>query len=87
MYPPKTKDDIVAIDATKSFQPLVTISECARLSGKKTGLVFTCQFPYATPTDFAAHWYDREDYSLLARQMAHNGIDVVCGGGVKYGMK
>ena len=69
MYPPKdAENDLVNIDASKTYQPLLTVLEAAKLSGKKTGLVFTCQFPHATPADFAAHWYDRGNYDLIAKQ-------------------
>jgi alkaline phosphatase len=85
MYPPKdAKNDLVDIDASKTYQPLLTVLEAAKLSGKKTGLVFTCQFPHATPADFSAHWYDRGNYDLIAKQMVHNDIDVLFGGGAKY---
>ena len=85
MYPPKdAENDLVNIDASKTYQPLLTVLEAAKLSGKKTGLVFTCQFPHATPADFAAHWYDRGNYDLIAKQMVYNNIDVLFGGGTKY---
>ncbi len=85
MYPPKdNENDLVVIDSAKKYQPLMTVLEAAKLSGKKTGLVFTCQFPHATPADFSAHWYDRGNYNLIAKQIVHNDIDVVFGGGAKY---
>jgi alkaline phosphatase len=45
-------------------------------------LVFTCEFPHATPADCAAHSYSRGKYEWKAPQMVHNGLDVVIGGGV-----
>jgi alkaline phosphatase len=84
MYPPKDANDLVPIDSSRAYQPLFTVLEGAKLSGKKTGLVFTCEFPHATPADFSAHWYDRQDYDVIGKQMVHNGIDVVFGGGTKY---
>jgi alkaline phosphatase len=84
MYPPKDEADLVAVDATRSYQPLLTVLEGAKLSGKKTGLVFTCQFPHATPADFSAHWYDRQDYGIIGTQMVHNNLDVVFGGGTAF---
>ncbi len=85
MYPPKDeKNDLVEIDSTKTYQPLLTVLEAAKLSGKKTGLVFTCQFPHATPADFSAHWYNRSKYDIIAKQIVHNDIDVIFGSGVKY---
>jgi alkaline phosphatase len=84
MYPPKDAADLEEIDATRSYQPLMTLLEGARLSGKMSGIVVTCYFPHATPADFAAHWYDRQEYDRLAKQMVYNGIDLVFGGGTNY---
>lgn len=84
-YPPKTNQDLVPVDATRAYQPLVTLWEAAKmLQHKATGLVFTCEFPHATPADCAAHTYNRADYKSIASQMAYNQVDVVIGGGVKY---
>lgn len=80
-YPVKTANDLVKIDATKAYQPMMTVLEAAKLSGKSTGLVFTCEFPHATPADFSAHCYSRRDYNTLSKQMVYNNIDVVFGGG------
>ncbi|MDR1780396.1 MAG: alkaline phosphatase [Tannerella sp.] len=76
------KDDIIPMDPAKAYQPLITLLEAARLThNKATGLVFTCEFPHATPADCAAHSYDRGRYDWIAPQMAHNYLDVVIGGG------
>lgn len=84
-YPQKTNHDLFPIDANKAFQPLATILEAARiLKHKATGLVFTCEFPQATPADCATHSYSRKNYSSIARQMVNNQVDIVIGGGVKY---
>ena len=84
-YPPADPgNDILPMDPDRAYQPLITFMEAARLvRGKSTGLVFTCEFPHATPADCAAHSYDRDNYSWIAPQMVHNGVDVVIGGGVK----
>ncbi|MDR1372253.1 MAG: alkaline phosphatase [Dysgonamonadaceae bacterium] len=75
--------DIVPIDSTKAYQPLMTVLEAARImQNKATGLVFTCEFPHATPADCSAHSYSRSKYEWIAPQMVHNGLDVVIGGGV-----
>ena len=82
MYPPQDAGrDLVEIDTGRAYQPLVTVLEAAKLTGKKTGLVFTCQFPHATPADFSAHHYNRDDYATIAKQMVYNNMDVVFGGG------
>ena len=66
------------------YKPIVTILEAAKKSGKSTGLVFTCQFPHATPAAFASHTDNRNDYESIAEQMVYNQVDVVLGGGYKY---
>ncbi|MDR0768557.1 MAG: alkaline phosphatase [Dysgonamonadaceae bacterium] len=76
-------NDIVPMCPEKAYQPLVTLQEAARIAGNKsTGLVFTCEFPHATPADCSAHSYNRSKYEWIAPQMVHNQIDVVIGGGV-----
>ncbi|MDR2622111.1 MAG: alkaline phosphatase [Dysgonamonadaceae bacterium] len=75
-------NDIVPMDPKKAYQPLMTLLEAARIvKNKSTGLVFTCEFPHATPADCAAHSYKRSKYEWIAPQMVHNQIDVVIGGG------
>jgi alkaline phosphatase len=76
-------NDIIPMDPEKTYQPLVTLLEAARIAkSKSTGLVFTCEFPHATPADCSAHSYKRDEYKWIAPQMVHNQIDVVIGGGV-----
>ncbi|MDR3267623.1 MAG: alkaline phosphatase [Tannerella sp.] len=78
----KGKDDIDPMDPAKAFQPLTTLLEAAKITQQKsTGLVFTCEFPHATPADCSAHSYDRGRYDWIAPQMVHNDLDVVIGGG------
>jgi alkaline phosphatase len=77
------ENDICPIDPAKAYQPLTTLLEAARIVQQKaTGLVFTCEFPHATPADCAAHSYNRGRYDWIVPQMVHNGLDVVIGGGV-----
>ncbi|MDR2423377.1 MAG: alkaline phosphatase [Prevotellaceae bacterium] len=85
-YPPvDTKNDLVPQDPNRAYQPLMTVLEAARIFNKMSvGLVFTCEFPHATPADCSAHSYDRGKYDWIAPQMVHNGLDVVIGGGIKY---
>lgn len=84
-YPVKTDHDLYPIDATRAYQPMATVLEAARiLKHKATGLVFTCEFPHATPADCSAHSYYRSKYGAIVPQMVHNHIDVVIGGGTKY---
>lgn len=78
-------NDIFTMDSTKAYQPMMTVLEAARLVyGKSTGLVFTCEFPHATPADCASHDYSRGNYRNISQQMAHNQLDVVIGGGNSF---
>ena len=78
-------NNLVPIDPALAYSPLATLFEAARLEqGKSTGIVVTCQYPHATPANCAAHHENRNSYPLLAKQMAHNEIDVLIGGGTKY---
>ena len=83
-YPENDGDnDIYPTDPSRAFQPLTTVLEAAKiLQGKSTGLVFTCEFPHATPADCSAHSYTRGKYEWIAPQMVHNDLNVVIGGGV-----
>lgn len=79
------KDDIYPLDKSKEYQPLATVLEAAKiLKRKSTGLVFTCEFPHATPADCASHSYNRNKFEWIAPQMAHNDVNVVIGGGTKH---
>lgn len=83
IYPPADPgNDLVYVDPTKAYQPLATILEASRIEkNKSTGLVFTCEFPHATPADCSAHHYKRGKYSQIGSQMAYQNLDVVFGGG------
>ena len=52
-YPPTDgEDDIYPVDPERAYQPMTTVLEASKiLLGKSTGLVFTCEFPHATPAD------------------------------------
>jgi alkaline phosphatase len=65
-------------------RPLVTVLEAARLSGRATGIVVTCEIPHATPAAFSAHQDRRKDFEAIAEQQVYNGIDVVLAGGAMY---
>jgi alkaline phosphatase len=84
-YPPVSPGrDLVTVNPERAYQPMYTILEAAKLSGKSTGLVVTCQFPHATPADFSAHTNERDRYFDIAKQMVYNRLNVVFGGGTKY---
>ncbi len=81
----KGKDDIYPMDPAKAYQPLTTVPEAVRmLEGKSIGLVCTCYFPHATPADCSAHSYNRDGLDIVASQQAHNGVNVLIGGGTRY---
>ncbi len=82
-YPVSDGDnDIYPTDSTRAYQPLTTVLEAGKiLQDKSTGLVFTCEFPHATPADCSAHSYNRSRYNWIAPQMVHNNLNVVIGGG------
>jgi alkaline phosphatase len=82
-YPtPDPGNDIILMDAYEAYQPITTLLEAARIvQNKATGLVFTCEFPHATPADCSAHSYNRSKYEWIMPQMVHNQLDVVIGGG------
>ncbi len=71
----------VGLPPYEAGRPLATVLEAARLAGKATGMVFTCEFPNATPASFASHDPSRSNYDDLAEQILHNGLDVLLGGG------
>lgn len=78
-------NDLIALNPDSAYQPLTTIAEAMRIEQKKSiGLVATSQFPHATPADCAAHFYDRNNYPILAQQIAHNQVDVLIAGGTDY---
>lgn len=81
IYPPKTDQDLLPIDSTRSYQPLATLLEGAKSQGKSTGVVATVEFPHATPAATASHGAKRHDYYMLAPQMASQNLDVCFGGG------
>ena len=84
MSPPKNANDLVYVDSALSYTPRMTIMEAARITQNKAiGLVFTCEFPHATPAATSAHWHNRSAYQIIQQQMVHNAIDVLIGGGSK----
>ena len=88
IYPEQdTIQDIYPVsgDPERTYQPLATVLEGAKYElGKAVGIVATVEFPHATPGATAAHHTSRYEYQEIARQMAHNNIDVVFAGGVNY---
>lgn len=75
-------NDLYPVDANRTYQPAATILEASKiLQNKAVGLVVTCEFPHATPADFASHYHSRSAYKFIAPQMAYQNMDVMFGGG------
>lgn len=75
-------NDLIPLEASREYSPIMTLLEATRiLQDRRTGLVFTCEFPHATPADCSAHSYNRKRYEWIAPQMIHSNLDVVIGGG------
>lgn len=76
------ENDLVTVDPSMAYQPLVTILEAAKIQKKKAvGMVVTVEFPHATPADCSSHYYARGRYEYIAPQIAYNNLDVMFGGG------
>jgi alkaline phosphatase len=72
------------IAAEDRQRPVATVLEAARLEGKSTGLVATCEIMHATPAAFSSHDISRKNYDALSEQEVFAGMDVVFGGGYKF---
>lgn len=64
--------------------PLATSLEAAKLKGKSTGLVVTCEIQNATPAAFSSHALQRNYYTTIGEQQVYQNMDVVMGGGYAY---
>lgn len=78
----KTDDKHVGV--LSNDKPAATLLEAAKLAGKATGVVVTCEMMHATPADFTAHDPDRSNYNSLMKQQIYNGMDVMLGGGDEF---
>ena len=79
------KNDIIPLDPSMAYQPLMTVLEAAKIvQGKSTGIVCVSEFPHATPADCASHSYSRGKYDWIAPQMVHNNLDIMIGGGTEF---
>lgn len=74
-----------AIGVGPDGQPVPTVLELAKRSGKSVGLVTTCQVTDATPAAFASHVVSRIDQREIARQFIEEShVDVILGGGGRW---
>lgn len=75
---------ISAVKPEDVNKPLPTLMDAARMAGKSTGTVFTCELTDATPATFLSHAYTRDNAQSIAEQMVYSGVDVLLGGGSGY---
>ena len=80
----KTYNAAIGFDINR--QPVETVLEYAKQSGKKTGVVATLQINHATPASYLAHNEHRYNYNAIADSYIDDGIkaDLYLGGGWKY---
>lgn len=76
--------DLTDVDPLRAYHPLFTLLEAAKFQGKSTGLVMTSEFTHATPADFSAHTFDRDNEEEIAVQIVHNHLNVLLGGGLQF---
>jgi alkaline phosphatase len=70
-----------ATDPFDAGQPLASVLEGAKQSGRAVGVVVTDALWGATPAGFTAHTTSRTTDDIILEQMLHQNLDVVFGGG------
>ncbi|MCH8123925.1 MAG: alkaline phosphatase [Bacteroidetes bacterium] len=78
----KTRAPFVAVDT--AGMPVGTLIEAAESRGLWTGIISTSAISDGTPAAFSAHSTDRYDYTNVAKQQLHQGIELLLGGGRQY---
>lgn len=78
----KTKSGVIAMDP-KGERKLPIITQLAKASGRKIGIVSSVSIDHATPAAFYAHAAGRSVYYGIALQLAESGFDFFAGGGLK----
>ena len=78
----KTNNTYLGIlpDGTK----LKSLTDIAKESGKRTGIVVTTYLQHATPAAFYAKIDSRHEYLAISEQLANSTLDVAIGGGMAY---
>jgi alkaline phosphatase len=66
----------------KFTEKYTTITETAKKSGWKIGIVSNVSLDHATPAAFYAHSATRKDYYHIGLQMSRSGFDYFAGGGL-----
>jgi len=72
-----------AVGVTPDGEPVVTLGDLAKQSGKSAGVAVTCRLWDATPADFCAHNIDRENEQEIIADYPDCGYDYIFGGGAK----
>lgn len=76
----KTLSGVINMDTAKTV-PFKLITEYARETGRKVGIVSSVSIDHATPAAFYAKAPSRSDYYGIAKQIASSGFDYFGGGG------
>lgn len=75
----KTNNYSIGVDRQK--QPLTSVAEMAKRSGKKVGVTTSVSVDHATPSAFYAHQPDRSMYYEIALDLPKANFDFYAGGG------
>ncbi len=75
----KTYDKGIAVDMDKN--PLSSITEWAKASGKGTGVITSVGINHATPATFLVHSENRNNYEEIALKYIANPVDFAAGAG------
>ena len=78
----KTKSGVLSMDP-KGERKLPIITQLAKASGRKIGIVSSVSIDHATPAAFYAYSSGRSAYYEIALQLAESGFDYFAGGGLK----
>ncbi len=78
----KTRNGVVGM--SRDSVVFKTVLEAAMERGKSSGLIATSSITHATPACFASHVPSRSQHSEIARQLIHQQVDVILGGGRQY---
>ncbi|MFM8685303.1 MAG: alkaline phosphatase, partial [Bacteroidota bacterium] len=70
-----------AVGVGSDSLPLQTILEKAAATGRRTGMLVTCEVTHATPASYAAHRIDRDLYEDIALDLSLAPLDWLVGGG------
>lgn len=76
----KTYNGAIGVDADK--QPLQSIAQRAKASGKKVAILTTVGINHATPAAFYGHQPKRSMYDEIARELPASGFDFFAGAGI-----